>query len=127
MRNISTNFTADENACHCGNCDKATADVELVWLLETVRRVFGGRPVHVHSWFRCREHNRAIGSNDNSWHLVGGAADISIRGVSPGEIQRFVRERFPDRYGVGVYDWGVHLDVRQDRGDWDERTKVTYA
>ncbi len=139
MRRISDNFTAEENACHCGDCDKATADVELVWLLELIRRTFGGRPVDVHSWFRCMAHNnrprheysaagiRGVGSNDNSWHPTGGAADISIRGVKPIEIQRFMRERFPNRYGVGLYDTFVHIDVRQGRGDWDERTGVTYV
>lgn len=138
-RHISTHFSVTEVACHCTECDKATADVELVWLLELIRRAFGNRPVSVHSWFRCRAHNNrpknqlsaagvaGAGSNDNSWHLIGGAADISIRGVAPEEIQRFMRERFPERYGVGLYDWGVHLDVRPGKGDWDERTKITYV
>ena len=121
MRLISQNFTADEVACNCGLCDKSTADVELVWLLELTRQWFGGKPVAVHSWFRCADHNKKVGSSDTSWHLIGGAADISINGVKPIEICRFIRAKFPNQYGVGIYDWGVHLDVRSAKADWDNR------
>lgn len=137
-RHISEHFSAAEVACKCGECDKATADVELVRLLEEVRAEFSERaghdvPVFVSSWFRCREHNNrspdevssygipGAGSNDNSWHLIGGAADISIPNVEPEDIANYVRAAYPDRYGIGLYRWGVHLDIRPTRGDWDFR------
>lgn len=133
-RQISAHFTAAENRCRCGECDRYSADVELVALLEEIRTYFGGASVIVHSWFRCRAHNNrprteksasghpGAGSSDSSWHIIGGAADFHILGVTNEAIRDFIRSRYPDCYGVGIYDWGLHLDVRPRRGDWDERS-----
>ena len=34
------------------------------------------------SWFRCKELNDKVGSNDNSFHLTGGAIDINSVGLT---------------------------------------------
>lgn len=98
-------------------------------------------PVIVHSWFRCRAHNNrpvhlknrfgiyGAGSNDNSWHLNGAAVDFHVKGVENEIVHWYLRENYYDRFGVGLYDWGLHLDMRDNRGGWDERrtTSALYA
>lgn len=125
LRRLSRHFSASEAQCRCGDCipGRATADVELVRVLEEIRAALGDRPVTVHSWFRCREHNNrptteqsragvsGAGSRDSSWHLHGGAVDFSIPGIDPETLGRRIRELYPDSFGIGIYDWGVHLDI----------------
>lgn len=132
-RVISKHFTAEENRCKCGDCDKFSADIQLVKVLESLRSYFFA-PVYIRSWFRCREHNNrpkdqksskghyGAGSNDNSWHLTGAAVDFSVRGVAPAAVRAYLRTRYPEQFGVGIYNWGIHLDMREKRADWDERT-----
>lgn len=130
-RYISTHFTEAENRCRCGDCNKYSADIELVAVLEELREELGRRAINVTSWFRCRAHNNrptsvvnaqgipGAGSNDNSWHLVGGAVDFWVRGIDPELIGRKLRKKYPNKYGIGIYDWGVHLDIRPVRADWN--------
>lgn len=48
-------------------------------------------PVHVHSWFRCIQLNRALGSKDTSQHLAGEAVDFTCPQFgSPLEIVQFL-------------------------------------
>lgn len=130
QRYISKNFTAEENRCRCGDCDKFSADVELVYRMQDLRDYYA-RKVIVHSWFRCRAHNnrpdnqfnangvRGAGSNDSSWHLYGAAMDFHVEGIKDhSSITSHLRRWYPDRYGIGLYDWGVHFDVRSIRADW---------
>lgn len=131
---ISDNFGTHEVQCKCGECSGSTADIELVWILEQMRGYFGSRRVHINSWFRCRDHNNrsktecnanghyGAGSNDRSWHLIGGAVDFKIPSIDCNTIRDYVRGIYTTRLGLGIYDWGVHLDVRPDRVDWDERS-----
>lgn len=138
MTQISTNFTRDENRCNCGECTQFGADIKLCERLETIRA--WARHNHnpaaivvIHSWFRCRAHNNrsvkkknklgvyGAGSNDSSWHLTGAGADFSIPGVSPEAICWFIRDTWPDDGGVGLYEWGAHLDMRDEPANWDER------
>ncbi len=132
MTQISKHFTRAENACRCGDCNKFGADIKLVQAMELLREHFDS-PVIVHSWFRCREHNnRSItkksasgvygaGSNDKSWHLTGSAIDFHVQGVDNAMVHHYLRSKYKGRHGVGIYDWGIHLDVRPLRADWDER------
>ena len=138
MTNISDNFTRSESTCRCG-CGKFGADIELVKVLEMLRAWLriNHNPnaiVKMHSWFRCYEHNNrpadeknsrgifGAGSNKHSWHLTGAAGDFSSPNVPNELIVWFLRDAFPDKYGVGIYDWGVHLDMRPMRVDWDYRS-----
>ena len=143
-RMISEHFSVAENRCHCGECTRATADVELVTIMEWLRGHYNAKlghvdndlPMNVNSWFRCRAHNnrpkhlfsdfgvQGVGSNDNSMHPTGGAADVWIPGVDPVNIAATVRERYPSRLGVGIYDTFTHIDVRENRADWDLRSNL---
>ena len=87
----------------------------LLLLLEQVRRHFD-RPVHLTSGYRTAEHNRRIGGQPNSKHLLGMAADVQVHGVPPGDVAAYA-----DRLGVGgrgSYPTFVHLDVDGRNRRW---------
>ena len=44
--------------------------------------------------------------------------------LTPEELKKFAEE-IPEfaNGGIGIYDWGIHVDVRGRRARWDYRTK----
>ena len=74
-------FRKEEFLCRCGKCEmSAEAEANIVALVENVldpaREKFG-KPIIVHSGYRCPQHNAAVGGVANSQHLRGEAADIT--------------------------------------------------
>lgn len=52
--------------------------LELVYnVLDPIREAYK-KPIIVNSGYRCIELNRAVGSKDNSQHILGLAADITV-------------------------------------------------
>lgn len=129
MGDISDNFSRYEMACKCG-CGFDTVDYELIPILEKVR-VWKGTGYSPTNVCRCIEHNEQVQfeADENyapysskSQHLFGRAADI--RDENPGLLYDFPDNLYPDRYGIGVYDWGVHIDTRTNGpARWDSRSK----
>lgn len=113
MGDLSDHFSRREFACKDG-CGRDTIDTETLDVLEEVRGHFG-KPVLVHSGYRCMKHNKAVGGAVNSQHLYGRAADISIRGVPPTEIAAYLKAMYPSQYGVGLYKTFVHVDTRSGK------------
>ena len=114
---ISQYFTRAEFACHCG-CGFDTADHVLVRYLETIRAHFGS-PIAINSAARCIKHNRSIGSKDTSQHVIGRAADITIKGISPEEVAAYADSIMPEG-GIGIYRTFTHIDSRDARARWDQ-------
>lgn len=83
-------------------------------------------PIRVHSWYRDQEYNDSIpGAAKRSMHIVGAAADISSRHVSPAKLFREAEgldEEIPRFFpkalgrgpwlGLGLYGRFLHIDVR---------------
>ena len=71
-----------------------------------------------HSVCRCEKRNKEAKGSSNSQHLVGKAMDFHINGVSSEMIYRQLKAlqptMFPELRGLFLYDWGVHIDVRND-------------
>lgn len=109
------NFNRREFACKCG-CGGDTVDAELLAVLAEIRAELG--PVFVVSGYRCAKHNTRVGGAATSQHLAGKAADIVVRGVSPGVVAAFISGRWMDMYGVGDYPSFTHIDVRPIRTRW---------
>lgn len=134
MYKLTKNFTLAENTCRCG-CGSFGGNQELLDVIQALRDYLN-TPVSVHSWFRCRAHNNrptnvknqygvyGAGSNDSSYHLTGLAIDFSAKGIPNESIQWYLRNTYKNKYGVGLYDWGIHLDVRPNRTDWDNTDKA---
>ena len=122
------NFRPAEFRCKCrSNCFPANPDRArlLAWALQAIRDAIGSR-IHVSSAYRCAEHNRAVGGVPGSQHRESWAADLHT-GLEPEELaaemlQLIRAGRIPDG-GVGIYDWGVHYDLRNKAARWDRRTK----
>lgn len=118
---LSAHFRRREFACRCGcgfGLGDGDVDPGLVRALEDLR-FLAGRPVKVNSACRCSAHNARQGGKAASQHLKGKAADVKINGLSPKEVARLAERvaGFRDG-GIGVYAWGVHLDVRGQRARW---------
>jgi len=63
-----------------GLCRMPELKLLAVAVLEPVRTYYG-KPVIVHSGFRCPELNTLIGGSANSQHMLGQAADFHVSGV----------------------------------------------
>ncbi len=116
MGDLTHNFSRWEFACKCG-CGFDTVDYELLTLLQDFRRHFGRRIV-IYSGVRCSSYNALVGGATDSQHLVGKAADFHIEGIIPEMVYNYLNDRFPNKYGIGLYEWGIHFDVRSDKARW---------
>lgn len=109
------NFTWDECRCsHCGGLpENLEAVVNAARMMEKVREILGNQPVRVNSWYRCREHNRAIGGASDSQHLYGRAIDFTVKSLTPRQVQARLRRHLGTVVrGLGAYRGFSHADNR---------------
>lgn len=118
---VSKHFKRDEFKCKC-NCGFDSVDTELLEVIESIREYFG-RPIMTHCANRCLQHNRFVGSKDTSKHIMGLAVDFHIEGIEHENVYKHIDKMYADTYGIGIYNWGIHVDVRTEKMRWDERTK----
>lgn len=126
---LSPHFAKDECACRCG-CGLCNATPRLLMMAEKVRDLLG-EPMIVRSVCRCAEHNaKTPGASPTSKHLAGKAMDFYCRRLSPLAVYNVVAKawrdgRLPELGGVGLYDWGVHIDIAKAADGhlrtWDRR------
>ena len=97
-------------------------DQKLIEKLGKLRKRIG-QPLIINSGYRTPEHNKAIGGADGSLHKAGKAADIAkVKGLSVDEMTVLAQKA--GFYGIGKYDWGIHVDVRENGpARWDYRDK----
>jgi uncharacterized protein YcbK (DUF882 family) len=113
---ITEHFNSKEFVPKSWKSPKFVINRKLVEMLEMLR-VDVGRPVVVTSGYRSPEHQKAIGGIANSQHLLGRAADVSIKGYTVDQIANVgLMLGFG---GIGRYhkDNFVHLDIGPRR-DW---------
>ena len=111
MIRISEHFIRHEFSCKCG-CGFNTVDVELINLLEQVRKYFD-KPVTINSGCRCGEHNTVIGGSLKSQHVIGRAADIVVKDTKPADVAEFLETI--NAPGIGRYNTFTHVDSRYER------------
>ncbi|MBR4077514.1 MAG: peptidoglycan-binding protein [Oscillospiraceae bacterium] len=111
-------FGRHEFACKCGKCGGYPVEPQEAFVrkLDAFRERVG-EPVYINSGIRCPEHNEAVGGAKDSRHLYGDAADIRCDGKTPEQLYAIADEIFHDG-GVGLYDWGIHVDDRGHRARW---------
>lgn len=116
---LSKNFSRREFACRCG-CGFNAVDYELIYVLEFLRFYFNVAII-VNCGARCEKHNKSkeVGGQPNSQHLIGKAADIKIKGFQPLAIYELLCQIFPNKYGIGLYDKFIHIDVRSGAARWN--------
>ena len=106
------------------NLDRAIAELRMdmltaedrrhqMELLDKLRENIGG-PLEVSCMYRCPAHNVAVGGVPNSQHVQGTAADVQTPDFphchTPKQLMWYCRQLPFD--GIGLYDWGCHVDVR---------------
>lgn len=115
---LTKNFQVKEFACKDGSDTVFIAD-KLPMVCQYVRTRCG-RSTTVNSGYRTPEHNAKEGGEEFSMHLYGAAADLRCpAGLTPKRMAEYAREIMPDWGGVGIYDWGVHVDVSPTKRDWN--------
>ena len=113
-------FKPEEFACKCG-CGAKNINHDLVKILEKIREHYG-KPVRINSGVRCKTHNARVGGAANSQHLdtYANAADIgTISGTTPRAMAAYVETLMPNTGGIGIYSWGIHVDVRKTKARWN--------
>ena len=101
----------DQGTCNCGHSLKI--DSRLIELLEELRDITGGKPLHINSGYRCPDHNAAVGGVSNSQHTKGTAADVARPAhLSFDEFAWYVDQLPFD--GIGLYRFSdfIHCDTR---------------
>jgi len=115
MTRYSLNFTKAELNCKCGCKTPANIEANLARLadeLEKLRHLIG-LPIQVSSGYRCPEWNRLCGGAPESQHQYGLAADVWVRGRTPGQIKKAAEFITAFRLGgIGLYRGWVHVDIR---------------
>ncbi|MEY0983305.1 MULTISPECIES: D-Ala-D-Ala carboxypeptidase family metallohydrolase [Providencia] len=116
MSKLSEHFDSNEFACKDG-CGANQVESKLVEILEGVRTHFD-KPVVIVSGRRCANHNKNVGGAPKSQHLLGTAADIKVKDVTPKAVADYLESQFPDSYGIGRYKTFTHIDVRGYKARW---------
>ena len=127
---LSENFSLSEFECRCG-CKMPKDVFENVKLLaihlQAFRHIFN-EPITINSSYRCEEHNRSVGGSKTSQHLLGKAADITIKGFTPDEVADKIEllhtENRNRTNGLGRYDNFTHVDIRQNYARWNNKSKL---
>ena len=95
---------------------------ELAENLQKIRD-FLGEPIHINSGYRSPSHNTAIGGVTNSQHLLGKAADFSMKNFTAKTLvlvfDRMMNEGKIKAGGLGLYNGFVHYDIRGHRENWN--------
>lgn len=126
---ITENFNLSEFQCKCGcempyNVEKNI--IELADNLQILRNHLN-KPINPTNGFRCATHNKSVGGVKNSQHILGKAADIKVKDVSPNEIAdaiEYLMESGKFKMGgVGRYNTFTHVDIRGSKARWNKTKK----
>ena len=117
-------FDREEFRCQCGGkyCNGFPNEPHeaTVRFADAIRRRLG-KPINVNSGLRCQTWNSIQGGVANSNHMGGGAVDLGCpAGVTPAEMKQAAEDVMGNTGGIGIYDWGIHIDDGV-YSRWDER------
>ena len=121
---LSTNFDLKEFASADGK--EPSAEVlknltELAKNLEVLRSHLKA-PIIITSGYRSKEHNARIGGALRSFHVLGMAADIQVKGMKPEQVAKtielLIAEGKMKEGGVGIYRTWIHYDHRGTKARW---------
>ena len=106
-------FTLAEFRCPCGKCGgfPVEPDEKMVRTVDAIRAKLG-KPITINSGVRCQAHNDELpGSAKNSYHVRGMAADLHCNTATPAEMKAAAEAVMGKTGGIGLYSWGIHVDV----------------
>jgi len=106
---MSEYFSEDEIRCSCG-CGKIVVDEDFLATMDAIRIEFG-QPMGVNSWYRCEEHDKAIGGKGR--HVTGKAGDFACHhSLTRWRLITLALAHGINRIGVG--STFLHFDVDED-------------
>ena len=126
---MTKNFTKEEFDCNDGsemNIAIYHNMVKVANQLQTLRNYIG-KPITINSAYRSEEYNASIGGVKNSQHIMGRAADIVVKGMTPlavhTTIELLIEKGDMLQGGLGLYDSFVHYDIRGTKARWNNNKK----
>ena len=121
-KKLSEHFTVREFACNDGTDPVFIHPILPVWA-EAARRING--PFRPNSAYRTVAYNATpqVGGAKLSLHCRGLAMDIPKGDATPEELYALFEDIMGESGGLGIYDWGIHVDPRPVKSRWDERSK----
>lgn len=129
-KKISNNFWLSEWACNCG-CGLNSIDLRLMPIAEIIRHHEGDNPMVPNSACRCVEHNEKVQKQNNpdyislssrSMHMPdenGLCKAVDFHSKDPLQLYYYLDGIFSGIYGIGVYNWGVHVDTAKRYARWN--------
>ena len=129
---LTENFNSSEFQCKDGS--KMPENIlknikELAKNLQIIRD-FVCEPININSAYRNAIYNKQIGGANKSLHLVGKAADITIKGLTPKEVYNIIiiliKEGKISEGGIGLYNSFLHYDIRGTKSRWDLSTQFNF-
>lgn len=115
-REVETHFKVKEFACKDGS-DLILISPGLIEVLHRIRQKFK-TPVIITSAYRTAAYNKTVRGAPKSTHLVGLAADIVVKGVTPAKVASYADTLLQESGGIGQYSNFVHIDVRHEKARW---------
>ena len=126
---MTKNFSKEEFDCNDGSEMPINIYHNMVKVanqLQTLRN-FLNKPIHINSAYRSEEYNASIGGVSNSQHIMGRAADIVVKGMTPIEvsevIEGWIKKGDMLQGAIGIYSSFVHYDIRGTKARWDYSKK----
>lgn len=125
---LTKNFNLKEFECKCG-CEMSRSVLENIFKLSDELQVIRDEQgaIHINSAYRCKKHNSSIGSKNTSQHVLGKAADITIKDMSPNEVADAIENSISEKKvmfgGIGRYNTFTHVDIRENKARWNNTEK----
>ena len=122
---MTKNFSKEEFDCSDGSEMNIAIYHNMVKVANQLQilRNYIGKPITINSGYRSEEYNASIGGAKNSQHIMGRAADIVVKGMSPlavhTTIELLIEKGDMLQGGLGLYDSFVHYDIRGTKARWD--------
>ena len=119
---VSPHFRVREFGCNDGSDVVLIHPILPVWA-EAFRTINGAfSPRHDGSAYRTVSYNATLdGASPKSKHCMGLAMDIHAKKATVQELYDRAVSIMGESGGLGIYDWGIHVDCRPIKSRWDYR------
>lgn len=124
---LTKNFSLYEFNCKSGAEMPVEVLSNIKILAEQLQSIrdYASEPITINSAYRCKSHNKAIGGVSNSQHILGKAADITIKNYTPRQVVELIEsmllnKNLPNFHigGIGAYKTFTHIDIRAKKARW---------